>query len=77
MEVVGAEAGRVVAAVQDVERTCQVEAKKERGREPVDGVAAVGDGDSPVAPAVATALPLPTAGPRFDRPPCEQPLTEP
>jgi hypothetical protein len=75
--VVGAEATRVVAAVEDVKRTCQVETKKERGRETVHRVAAVGNRDPPVTPAVATTLPLPTAGPRVDRPPCEQPLTEP
>ena len=77
MEVVGAEAGRVVAAVQDVERTCQVEAEKERGREPVHGVAAVGDGDPPVTPTVATTLPLPTPGDRVNRPSGQQAFTEP
>jgi hypothetical protein len=75
--VVGAEAGPVVAAVDDVERACQGEAEEQCGREPVYGVAAVGDGDPPVAPAVAGALPLPTAGQVVDRPPCEQPLTDP
>ena len=72
MQVAGAEAGRVVAAVQDVQRAAQVEAKKQRGREPVNGVAAVGDGDTSVAPAVVATLPLPTARRRVDRPPSEQ-----
>ncbi len=76
-QVVGAEAGRVVAAVQDVERAGQVEAEEQRGREPVHRVATVGDGDPSVAPAVAAALPLPTAGQRVDCPPCEQAFKEP
>src|SRR5512135_2512086 len=76
MQVVGAEAGRVVAAVQDMQRACQVKAKKQRGQEPVDRVAAVGDGDPSVAPAVAAALPLPAAGQRVDPPPLEQAPTE-
>jgi hypothetical protein len=44
-----------------VQRAGQVKAEKQCCREPVNCVAAVGDGDAPVAPAVATTLPLPTA----------------
>jgi hypothetical protein len=73
---VGAETRRVVAAVQDVERACQVEAEEQGGREAVNRVATVANGDPSVAPAVAAALPLPAAGQRVDCPLCEQAFEE-
>ncbi|MGZ4380245.1 MAG: hypothetical protein ACXVZ3_02310 [Gaiellaceae bacterium] len=66
-----------MAAVQDLERACQVEAEEQRGREPVDRVAAVGDGDAPVPPAVAAALPPPAARQWVDRPLLEQAFANP
>lgn len=39
----GAEAGGVVAAVQDLEWACEVEAEKHRGGEAVDGEATMSD----------------------------------
>jgi hypothetical protein len=59
-----------------VQRAGQVKAEKQCCREPVNCVAAVGDGDAPVAPAVATTLPLPTARRRVDRAPREQAFSD-
>ena len=73
---VGAETGRVVAAVQDVERTCYIEAEEQRSGEAVHRVAAVIDGDPSVAPAVTATLPLPTARHGINRPSREQAFTE-
>ena len=73
---VGTEARRIVAAVQDMERACQIEAEKQRSSEAVHRVATVGNSDPPVAPPVTATLPLPTARRRVNSPPRKHAFTE-
>jgi hypothetical protein len=67
-EMVGSEAARVIAAMEDVQLAAELEAEEERGGKAVHRVAPVPDRDPTVPPTVTPALPLPTTRCRVDRP---------